>query len=1101
MSSISKIYIASDPLMTKESEQYSNRRWMKDLLSRPIKMATGIVPESLASSRTSSEMIDRKRFFDLSGIEVDFEATQFWFDDKKITRDSLDYLSEFVNSQTLVVGYELSVQTRNIFETLGVPYVDVWLHPIRFMDDVLFGFNSNVDSIRNRLFDYNLNEEMMYLYADRVKIQTYKGWRREEAQIKANSALFVGQMLNDKSVCLDGRMLSVLDYKERFEQLGTQYSKVYYARHPYLKSGDEEIMDYLASLPFVELTDTPTYRLLSSIRIDKVISLSSSVIHEAKYFDKDAEFLFRPIMTFGDKNNPEDFSTIMQEYVSPHFWSDILSPIMSTHDVPKVLFLDSKDKIRDMLGFYWGYPEIDKVESLRKDLKEFSESDQKVSVKKPSNQKPKNKYRMPKGFYQNQHDWTSIKKAIDSHDIVSFDVFDTLIERVLDKPNDLFDLMAKEVDVVTGGVIPNFSEARKAARNQALHLANGEEVNLDARYKAMTQSFGLGEDIAAKLQSLEEQREIDICRERFIGKQAFEYAKQKGKKIILISDIFFDRKFMERLLHSNGYSGWHKLYLSSEEGVLKHTGRMFESVLKKEKINPKQMVHFGDNEIADIKMADKSGISTFHFLEKSSLLKEVSGAISELDNIEDLKSKTILKGLISHYMTNDFLPDVPGHSYGSGERLGYAYLGTMFFGFAKWILDNAVKNGVKDLYFLARDGDIVKKVYDIISSTVEHAPKSHYILASRRAVRVASIMSKEDVIDVLTTNFTPCPIRDLMKNRYGIDSQNIEESVFHMYGYDSDLSIADWKRDEQSLRGLFSDPAVSKEILAQASKERETLLQHYKEHDLLGREGSEIGFVDIGHSGTLQSGISKLLGLKSTYGYYFATFEDIEQRLLSGEHKSLGYAGHLIPMSDKTHPYKEHILMFESVFLNAEGSFLCFVRDGQNGIKPTFMPVDGESKRISMIKEIHCGILKLASDVVRNFGRFVPSLTIDGAAAIAPYKAFLKTPSKLDAEIFKGVCFENAYSGRDVRWVIPETLTESTGIWTEGSEVCFGSDSEALSSDYNTLKYSVMRTLVSMFASKKKLRKFEKNPDKFFDDIRNPRIRMVSKLVVGEFGR
>lgn len=290
---VKRILIASDPLFTKESEQHNNRRWMTDLLSRPIQLATGTRPGELKSSIDGdATCIDREHFFKLSNIDVDLTMTQFWYDVNSITQASLDYLSEFVDSSTLVVGYELSMQTRDLLDKLNVPFVDMWLHPVRFLDDILFGMNSNNYEINSEIFKFHLDDDVAYLYADKIKIQTYKGWRRIEADVQDNSALFIGQMLNDKSICKDGKMLSVLDFKEKFEDLGRKYSKVYYSKHPYLRSGDEEINRYISSLSFVELTDIPTYRLLASNKIAKVTSLSSSVITEAKYFGKDTEYFF-----------------------------------------------------------------------------------------------------------------------------------------------------------------------------------------------------------------------------------------------------------------------------------------------------------------------------------------------------------------------------------------------------------------------------------------------------------------------------------------------------------------------------------------------------------------------------------------------------------------------------------------------------------------------------------------------------------------------------------------------------------------------------------------------------------------------------------------
>ncbi len=43
---IENIYVCSDFLATKEKEQFSNRRWLIDVLMRPILLSTGIKIQS-----------------------------------------------------------------------------------------------------------------------------------------------------------------------------------------------------------------------------------------------------------------------------------------------------------------------------------------------------------------------------------------------------------------------------------------------------------------------------------------------------------------------------------------------------------------------------------------------------------------------------------------------------------------------------------------------------------------------------------------------------------------------------------------------------------------------------------------------------------------------------------------------------------------------------------------------------------------------------------------------------------------------------------------------------------------------------------------------
>ena len=219
-----QIYLTADFLATKESEQSNNIRWFKDILKRPLQQATGLVSQEFKSAFLEKNGFVRSRFFEASGIHFSPSEMQFDYDANSVTDDSISYLQQHISASTLVVGYELSKATRTILDRAGITYIDIWLHPIRFLDDVLFAFNSNNPAINAALQTFNINEETYYLYADRLRVQNYRGFRRPKLDLVEDSALFVGQTLYDKAISSNGKMLSLLDFKEKFEKLCKQHS-------------------------------------------------------------------------------------------------------------------------------------------------------------------------------------------------------------------------------------------------------------------------------------------------------------------------------------------------------------------------------------------------------------------------------------------------------------------------------------------------------------------------------------------------------------------------------------------------------------------------------------------------------------------------------------------------------------------------------------------------------------------------------------------------------------------------------------------------------------------------------------------------------------
>jgi hypothetical protein len=358
------IFVSADFIVTKESEQRSNVRWLFDFLQRPLNVAPSICVHRLLSGFRGEERFDRSEFFRRSGIEVDRFTTHFDFNPEIITDESVSYLQDAIGKEVCIVGYELSDATRSILNRAGIFYIDIWLGPLRYLDDVYFAVKSSDAAIQSEVKRFEPPEELFYMHADRLRVQNYRGFKRGCGVFKPNSAVFVGQTLSDKALCRNSTMLTILNFKDDFIQLRKDHAHVYYSRHPFLKSGDEKELAFVKSFNNVSVVDTPAYEMLSSAEISTVATISSSVATEAKYFGKVHKFFYRPPVDI-DYTQERRYSTVGQPLFTRHFWSEVLRPKIDTLHFPPVSFESPKDKIRDTLAFYWGYRNIDKLESLK----------------------------------------------------------------------------------------------------------------------------------------------------------------------------------------------------------------------------------------------------------------------------------------------------------------------------------------------------------------------------------------------------------------------------------------------------------------------------------------------------------------------------------------------------------------------------------------------------------------------------------------------------------------------------------------------------------------------------------------------------------------
>lgn len=204
--------------------------------------------------------------------------------------------------------------------------------------------------------------------------------------------------------------------------------------------------------------------------------------------------------------------------------------------------------------------------------------------------------------------------------IISFDIFDTLIQRPFNDPKELFRLLDPIYYRMTCGAIEmSFSKMRIDAEEIARvnHCSNEkQEVNLDEIYDVLCQEFRIDKYNADNLKKREIDIEKELCYAKDIGYKLFKVAQKTGKKIIFISDMYMSKVDIENILCLNHYPVEDvEVYLSSEYRKTKYTGDLFDVIIEENNILGNQLVHVGDNYHADIKMA-KDRLITAVYLEK-----------------------------------------------------------------------------------------------------------------------------------------------------------------------------------------------------------------------------------------------------------------------------------------------------------------------------------------------------------------------------------------------------------------------------------------------------------------------------------------------------
>ncbi len=175
--------------------------------------------------------------------------------------------------------------------------------------------------------------------------------------------------------------------------------------------------------------------------------------------------------------------------------------------------------------------------------------------------------------------------GIESVDVVSFDIFDTLLTRMVLTPDALQEytgwLLAQRV-----AGLENFFEMRKEAEVKARRRKDfKQDVDLDEIYREFPFDGRLSPENIALAKQLELDCELRSFRPRSEMIEAAKYARSLGKRVIAVSDTYFTRPSIDQLLRRFGLADlFDEVYLSSVRGVRKDRGDMWDFLMASERL-------------------------------------------------------------------------------------------------------------------------------------------------------------------------------------------------------------------------------------------------------------------------------------------------------------------------------------------------------------------------------------------------------------------------------------------------------------------------------------------------------------------------------------
>ena len=713
---------------------------------------------------------------------------------------------------------------------------------------------------------------------------------------------------------------------------------------------------------------------------------------------------------------------------------------------------------------------------------------------------------------------SDIRVSIESPSVkvVSFDVFDTLLRRNVGQPKDVFYLMQLELENqlnIEPIVRTNFIELRQLAeRNlrQSLdaqlknRLTKFEELRIEQIYSEMQRVVAVDLPINELVQ-LEQKIELKCLKKRQEGYLAYKDAIRAGKRIIVVSDFSHDQNFVKSALIKNGYTQIDAYYISSEIGLKKHSGTLFNYVLNKEHIKPNQMLHIGDNPIGDLKRSREKGIRSIRVPSNYELVK--TAFVNGKKNERQLRDSAYLRQLYCLFAERNFKREF---SRGISKKfelvstkaeIGYLYLGPIMNGFADWILKNAQKDGIKQLVFFARDCYLPYQAAEIINAKKNLNLSIVYLPISRKSSTGLEIFKPNDIFKIRIDDYQKGnTVTDLLQDRFQFpideltedDSKSLSRKIedipqVELYSILLDVTTKYWK----SLSAVYQS--------------RRDLYKQYLTERGIDLTVKTIG-VDVGYKGSIHKKLGSIFssGLEP---YFFMTYSNGYGHSCLKNSKVF-YNQNMFPF-DAQEVFITRNLLFETLINEATGTCKNIYKDSSNRInfvKDMALP----QSHIDTVQAIHKGAVIYFNDCAND----KCPIKMERSICSLLFSDLVNTPTPTEVFLLKDLIFDNGFAGAKNTYFVstPEhPEKKAKNLWPEANKkaitvehsevVSHEKDKELISDATNECGAitALLRSRVDKYIheheSYNKYKKFRTNPELYFSDSPSLIVRLFGKVL------
>lgn len=281
------------------------------------------------------------------------------------------------------------------------------------------------------------------------------------------------------------------------------------------------------------------------------------------------------------------------------------------------------------------------------------------------------------------------------YDVISFDMFDTLVMRRCIYPEVVFRFVEKKIKDCWN-FEESFCEVRKRTEKKIYHAGN-IFFNLNDIYEEIKRECQIETDFAELIKQEELKTEYLMVVPRKEIVECLKKLQLNKKKIVITTDMYLSSEQLKYLLKKIGIENV-EILVSNEVKGSKYLGNLFDCLLE---CYPQQnIIHVGDNYLSDIQNAKEKGIKTCFVGNAVNFLEYYQFNLGNLNDLNLLDKYIVGKFLNKCFEELNKATKLQNKIRIKKRKMfGYLFLGPIAVGYMSWLVQQIKNENITHMLF------------------------------------------------------------------------------------------------------------------------------------------------------------------------------------------------------------------------------------------------------------------------------------------------------------------------------------------------------------------------------------------------------------------